>query len=647
VAKASKAPKSDQDILKEARARFKEAIDADSENRQDALDDIKFLWNLRDYQWNEQARQLRKGRPMLTENRLPQYVRMVVNAQRQNRPAINIAPAGDGARVEVAEVMEGMVRHIERWSRADLAYDSSFESAVSSGLGHFRITTDYVGDEGDEQEICIKSIDNSFSVYDDPHYTVPDGSDRKWCFITEWVPRTRFKDEYGFEPLGISDAGTGDGGELWFEEERVLVAEYWRLVKTDRKKVVEQFLMTGDKIIKKSEWPGCYLPIIPVYGEIKNIEGKKYRKSLIRDAKDPARINNYFLSSEVEAVSLQPKAPFLGPVGAFETDADKWSNANAANHAYIQYDVVEGAPPPMRQEPPMFPAALRETRMASIEAMKAIMGIYDASLGARTNETSGVAIQERQEQGDNAVYHYIDNMVRAIRYAGIVIVDLLPKVYEPGRVVRILQPDGEAGMAAIGQAFINPMTMMEQPGYDLTGRYDVVVKAGPSFQTQREESRQALVELGKAYPPLFQLAGDILFKNMDFPDADRIADRLKPQSELPPQIQQQMQEMQQTIQKGQQILGKLQHDVQEKDLQLGQKDLEKQGLENKLQAKEAQEQMMAGDNSAEQMLRLQVENATLKIQLAEQRLELRAMELENREGALAQREEALNPAPLQ
>ena len=536
-----------EDILQEARARFKEALDADAENRQEALDDVKFAWDYHGWQWPLEARKARVGRPCLTENRLPQFIRQIVNAQRQNRPSITVAPANDQAAQGVADVMEGMIRHVEQWSKADLAYDDSFESAVTAGIGYFRVTTEYADDNSFNQEICIRPLDNPFSVYDDPRYTFPDGSDRKYCFVTEMVKRDEFEAQYGFEPAGIDEAGIGDDWHLWFAENEVRVAEYWRLrieeselvdpADPTRKrkvqtKVVEQYLMTGDKIIEETKWLGTMIPIIPVFGEIKSIEGRRFRKSLIRDAKGPQRVNNYFLSAEVESSALQPKAPYVGPTGAFETDREKWNNAHIENYSYLEYD---GETPPQRQEPPQFPAGLRETRMGAIDAMKAIMGIYDASLGARANEVSGVAIQERAIQGDNATYHFIDNMVRAIRYAGQVIIDLLPKVYDAPRVARIIKPDGESQMVAINTIFVDPTTYQQSPGINLSaGRYDLVVKAGPSYQTQRQEAAEMIQKLVSAYPPLMQAAGDILVKNLDFPGAQEIAQRLAPPPPPPP-----------------------------------------------------------------------------------------------------------------
>src|SRR5690242_12050181 len=179
---------------------------------------------------------------------------------------------------------------------------------------------------------------------------MPDGSDYQWCFVTEFEAPDDFEAEHGEKPTAIADSAIGDDAKYWYEDDKVRVAEYWRIRQTSttikqgnrerkvKRPVVEQFLMTGDKIIRESAWLGTMLPIIPVYGETKNIEGRKYRKSLVRDAKTLQKINNFWLSAETQAVALQPKAPWLGPVGAFATDKTKWATANSVNHAYLQYD---------------------------------------------------------------------------------------------------------------------------------------------------------------------------------------------------------------------------------------------------------------------------------------------------------------------
>jgi len=551
-----------ESILKEARARFKLAVEAEEENREAALDDLKFLAG---EQWSTEAAKLRKGRPQLTINRLPQFVRQVVNEQRKTRPAIDVIPTDSKAAKPTADVLQGLVRHIERTSRAKIAYDNAFEYAVSCGFGHFRISTKYCDDSGFDQEIVIDRIANPFSVYRDPTSKEPDHADDRFTFVTDLMDPEDFEAEYGFKPSTIEDAGVGDDVQDWFDGEQVRVAEYWRRVvedvevhalasgrtiegaldkraraslmqmgdavlksRTSRKTRVEQYLMTVDKVIKRAEWPGKYIPIITVIGGEMNVAGKVTLTSLVRFAKDPARMYNYWASAETEVVALQPKAPWIAPEGSFDDHEAEWARANTENTAYLEYRPIQGQPGPQRQFFPGVPQGIREGRMAAAEDIKAVVGMYDASLGARSNETSGVALKARQQEGDTSTYHYIDNQARAIEQCGRIIIDLIPHVYDTPRAVRILGPSDEQELVVINQLFIDPATGQEYM-HDLSlGKYDVGVRVGPSFESKRQEMTQAMIELGQANPQLLQLTGDLIFRNMDWPDSEKIAERLVP-----------------------------------------------------------------------------------------------------------------------
>jgi hypothetical protein len=277
---------------------------------------------------------------------------------------------------------------------------------------------------------------------------------------------------------------------------------------------------------------------VPVYGEELHVDGRRRLRGLVRDAKDPQRMFNYWRTTSTELVALAPKTPFIGRKGAFETDSAKWATANTQSHAYIEYD---GPEPPMRQNfagPPA--AALMEASNAA-DDMKAIMGLYDASLGAASDEASGKAILLRQREGDVSTFHYVDNLNRAMRHAGRILLDLIPKVYATPRVVRILGPDGQARAvnvnsapaAAPGQAGLEDLQEIEKI-YDLTvGKYDLTVSSGPSFTSRREEAANQMIELIRAYPAAAPVIGDLLAKNLDWPGADEVAQRL--QSMLPAQ----------------------------------------------------------------------------------------------------------------
>ncbi|MDX5332101.1 MAG: hypothetical protein LPK04_12980, partial [Caulobacteraceae bacterium] len=301
---------------------------------------------------------------------------------------------------------------------------------------------------------------------------------------------------------------------------------------------VVQHVVTGAEVLETVEWAGRFIPIVPVYGEELRIDGRRRLRSLVRDAKDPQRMFNYWRTTTTELVALAPKAPFIGRKGAFETDAEKWATANVQTHAYLEYD---GPEPPMRQPFAGVPAGALQEALNASDDMKAIMGLHDASLGARSNETSGRAIMARQREGDVSTFHYIDNLSRAIRHAGRILIDLIPKVYAAPRVVRVLRPSGDAKLAAVNQ----PVAVRETDAqgqerevrriYDLSvGKYDLTVRAGPSFTSRREEAATQMIELIRAYPAAAPVIGDLLARNLDWPGAEEIAQRLA--SLLPAQV---------------------------------------------------------------------------------------------------------------
>jgi len=559
---------SDDDILEEARAAFELAADAEAENRRDALDDLRFA-RLGE-QWPEAVRRAREleGRVCLTINRLPAFIRQVVNDARQNKPAIAVHPVDGGSDPETAEVFNGLIRHIEQSSDAEVAYDTALDFAVTCGVGYFRINTRYSADDGFEQDIAIERVANPFGVYGDPESTAADSGDWNTAFVVDSLPRAVFENRWtGADAVDWSGDDPGLAPGVGSSGERVAVAEYWRRERVTRTilalsdgQVVEeavyraqkamfdalgvkvvgrprqaashrvtQRVLSGAQVLETVDWAGRFIPIVPVYGEELVIDGRRRLRSLVRDAKDPQRMFNYWRTTSTELVALAPKAPFIGRAGAFETDSAKWATANTQSHAYIEYD---GPEPPMRQGFAGVPAGALQEAMNASDDMKSIMGLHDASLGARSNETSGRAIMARQREGDVSTFHYIDNLSRAIRHAGRILIDLIPKVYGTSRVVRVLGPDGSAKAVGVGPTGgqgadpAGPLRKVEKI-YDLAaGKYDLTVRAGPSFTSRREEAATQMIELIRAYPASAPVIGDLLARNLDWPGADEIAGRL-------------------------------------------------------------------------------------------------------------------------
>jgi len=557
------------DIIKDARAAFDLAREHEAENRREALDDIRFA-RLGE-QWPAAIRRDREldGRPCLTINRLPAFIRQVVNDARLNKPSITCHPVDSGADPETAEVFNGLIRNIEQGSDAEVAYDTALDFAVTGGFGYFRINTRYASDDAFDQDLVIERVANPFSIYGDPASAAADSSDWNTAFVVDAMSKADFAARWkGADAVDWEADAYGGMADPWREGDRVMVAEYWRreavtrsiLALSDGQVVAQdlyeqqkamfdalgvsvvgrprqvpshrvvQRIMSGAQVLETIDWAGKYIPIVPVYGEELHVDGRRRLRSLVRDAKDPQRMFNYWRTVSTELVALAPKTPFIGRKGAFETDAVKWATANTQTHAYIEYD---GPEPPMRQPFVGTPVGAIQEALYAGDDMKNIMGLHDASLGARSNETSGRAIMARQREGDVSTFHYIDNLSRAIRHAGRILIDLIPKVYSTPRVLRVLGPSGEAQMAPVNQKF--QAEVVDAAGqvrkiekiYDLgVGKYDVTVRSGPSFTSRREEAATQMIELIRAYPPAAPMIGDLLARNLDWPGADEIAQRL-------------------------------------------------------------------------------------------------------------------------
>lgn len=587
----------DKSILEIAKRRFLVASEAEIEIRALALEDTKFRAG---EQWDESVKKAREEdqRPCLTINRLPQYIRQITNDQRQNRPSIKVNPVDDKADVETAKVLQGIIRHIEYDSNADVAYDTGFNHAATGGFGYVRVISEYCDPYSFNQQLKIKSVPNQFSVYLDPNYQEPDGSDANYGFVFIDMNKDDFKAQYPKSELSQMEdwRSLGDNDD-WIKKDSVRIAEYYYKTfeeitivqlsdgliveesqlppalppeitilnkRKSLKPVVKWVKMNGIEILEKTDWVGQWIPIIPILGDQIIVDGKKILEGVIRHAKDPQRMYNYWASSETETIALAPRAPFIAAEGQLTGYEAIWKTANRKNHAYLPYKPtsINGTlvAPPQRNvfEAPV--QAITNARIQSSEDIKATTGIYDASLGSRSSENSGVAIQRRNMQSQTNNFHLIDNLTRSIRHVGRILVEAIPYIYDTPQVIRIMNEDGSVEMATINEMFEAKGKIQ---GHILSnGKYDVTASAGPSYQTKRQEAVASMLSFIQSYPAAAQVIGDLLAKNMDWPGADQIAERLKKtlppgiaeekdqdhnQMPVPPEAQAQMQQMQQMI----------------------------------------------------------------------------------------------------
>lgn len=593
------------DALKLMRKRFDDADERGSEQRLESREDRKFIAG---DQWPQEIKNARSqdNRPTLMVNRLPQFKRQITNDLRQNRPAIKVNPVDDTADLETAEAFQGLIRHIEYDSGADTAYDTAVDSQVTGGLGYFLIATEYVSPVSFDLEVKIKRILDPDSVYFDPNSTEPDGSDAQFAFLAVDFTKDEFKARWPNAKCLSADFIKEDG-DKWITDDNIRVAAYYSIEHEEKTlnlmedgSIVEGTLPEDTNVVKKKTaqvpkvmhrytnghefleetvFPGRYIPIIPVIGEEVVIEGKRSLYGIVRFAKDPQRMLNYWVSAETEAIALAPRTPWIGAEGQFEGHEAQWKTANTKNHPYLQYkptmlDNEKAAPPPSRAQFEPAVAAITQARMQSSEDLKATTGIYDAAMGAGSNEKSGVAIQRRANQSQTANFHFSDNLSRSLKHAGRILVDVIPHVYDTERAVRIIGENDEQKIVRINQALKDGKMI----AFGL-GKYDVTISNGPSYQTKRQEAVAAMLEFTRSMPAQAAVVSDLLAKEMDWPGADEFAKRFKKTlppgmaddeesgpAPIPPEIQAQMQQMQQQMQAMQQALQGAQQELQIKEL---------------------------------------------------------------------------------
>jgi hypothetical protein len=557
----------DEDIPAEARRHLQEAATAEARWREDAKEDLMFRTG---DQWPEKILRDREvaGQPSLTFNLIPKFIRQITGDARQNKPAIDVHPVDSKSDKLTARVIKGITRHIEYNSKADATYIEGLEQSTLTGQGYWQVTTRYVDDESFDQDIVIEPIHNPLSVYFDPLSKKPTREDAMWAMVREWINKDVYKQLYGNKVKPQKDAldAVNDANKdmEWFSDDAVAVANYYKkepkkytlnhwsyptvdgekadivlkeeepepvgatLVKSREVEAFEVYCykITGYEIIEKTKIPGKYIPIIPVNGEVINLEGMSYRHGIVRFMKDPQRFWNYWLTMATEQVALAPKAPWLVTPEMIEGFQNEWDNAGSANYPYLKFRPDPAAPgaSPRRESPPQLSPAYPVLLQIAQNGLNDTTGIYKPALGQESNETSGRAILARQREGDTGSYVYIDNWVSAIEFTGVVILSMIPEVYDTARIVRIVGDDDEISMVPINQ-LINVEGVNHL--YDLTvGRYDVRISTGPSYTTKRIETANSMLEFVRIYPAAAPLLGDLIAKNMDWPDADEVAGRL-------------------------------------------------------------------------------------------------------------------------
>lgn len=642
----------DRDVIVDAKGFLQMCISADA-NRDARLDDLRFLSG---DQWPDQVKRQRdvERRPCLTINKLPTFLHQVTNDQRMNVPSIKVSPVND-ADEEKAEIMQGLIRHIEYSSNADVCYDTAVNSAAAIGDGYFRLVTDYCTPDSFDQEIKFKRIRNSFTVYFDPNSQEPDGSDARRCMLSFRMPKADFEKQYPHAQVpsaGFQQGAGDDSNKDWLGADFVRIAEYYRIEdepatlielsngeteyedelvelppgvtitrkrQTTKQKVM-WYKLTALELLDSVEIKCRWIPVFPVYGDEIDLDGKIIRSGIIRNAKDPAQMYNFWMTAATEEIALRPKTPYIGAEGQFEGYEDDWNQANVKSFSYLEYKPVDLngqlAPPPQRQPPADIPQGLLTMAMHANDNIKATTGLFDSSLGAMGNARSGVQERSQQRQGDVANFHFSDNLHRTVRHAARCLVDMIPNYYDGTRIVRIMGEDDKISSIQINQPkkVADPETgqAIDQILNDMTvGEYDIVVKAGPSYSTLREEAADSMIEFGKSWPKLMDVAGDKVIRNMDWPGADEIADRVA--KTIPPELRDDDQAQQQDANVIQTPQGPIPVDQVPQILEQMNQQIQQMGQ----QLQEAQSGVQKAQITAQSQLQQKQIDAEARVQVAE------------------------------
>jgi hypothetical protein len=581
-----------EDFLQDMREEYQLDYDFDRDNRENALEDKRFAAG---QQWDPIVLEQRKGLPCLVINSVPQFIAQLVGDWRESKRGVKILPTEEGDK-DLADIRADLVRSVETQSRADRVYDNAFESAVSCGDGAFRIAVEYAKDDVFDQDIFIRPIDDALSVVWDRLSVDPTGRDARHCFVDDLIPTKDFERKWpDAKPSELSNREYSQMvSDRWIESDGIRVTEYWRLIDRDRLLVLfedgsvrfvdenldelvskhgnpvksrvapctyaQMHLVTGYDILSGPyEYRLNRVPIIRMSGRVVNVAGQRIRYGIVRFMKDSVRLRNFHRSVAAEQLGYAPKAQWIATESAVEGYEDELRKAHLSRDPLIKVsdDAIIGQNI-QRLDPPKWQAALHQEAEANVQDMKDVTGIHDASLGIRSNETSGRAINARQREGDIAAITYYDNGNAAVLEAGDVMNQLISQIYDGTRIIRVIGEDEKTKFLKI-----NDPNDPRSPDLSV-GRYDVALATGASYTTRRVEAAQAMMDAVQVWPQLLQVAGDLVAKAQDWPGADDLAERLKktiPQQFLDPedregpdpQVQQMEMAMQALMQENQQL----------------------------------------------------------------------------------------------
>lgn len=576
-----------RDLMAEVMECWKDGMAAERENYRLAAEDMRFVDDDGPAaQWEANALTKRAGRPCYTFDRTSSSIDQVKGDQRQNSPGIIIRPTDAQSSRETATIFEGIIRDIESCSQAQIAYDNAFDCSIKGGVGYWAIMPYYPDDTSFDQRIRIDWIENPFTVLIDPGARDWLKRDAGWAIQSEQLTKESYEAKYPDMDVKSMDF-VNQFDRDWYSTTHIRVGIYWkRIIKpkrlvllsngqvreyTDIQAIKDELAQApggaitikAERVVNSStlrwwklsaagilegpiDYNWKYIPIVPVYGRTANLEGKRKYRGLVRKAKDAQRVFNYVSSTTVEAYALTPRAPIFATAAMIQGYETQYANANVQNHPYLLYNIDPKSPTvaPTRAPPPEISTAAVSIMMQAADNVRATTGYFQSSLGQPDNAEAGVAINARKTEGDVGSYEFTSNLAKSMQYSGEILLDMIPKVMDGARVVRIMGLDGKTDFVPINMTRAQAQQKIPQippnpqvhGGGDPTqvlndlsaGQYDVTVAIGPAYTTLRERTEEALVNLaGLPNSPIMSVGADLIAKNLDSPVSRELERRLR------------------------------------------------------------------------------------------------------------------------
>lgn len=548
-------------FLSHVRKLYTDDRDADIDNRDASIEDAEFFAGK---QWDDKIKARREGKrkPVLTVNRTVAFIGQIVGTRRLNETVVKILPEYGGTQA-IAETRSGLIRHSEKKSKADRAYDTALQNCAIGGIGNFGVGLDYARYDVFEQDINWREFPDAYSVTWDRLIQDKTGRDANHVFIEDTLARTTYEDKYpGVQPSEFVDDQVDNHMSGWFTSDDVRVVEFWRM----RYEACELALLQDGSIKDITQWPEddprrsqiairpetgmpytreamrpyceCYVvsgtdilagpyrlnisrvPVFRVPAWEITIAGKRFRFGLLRFLKDPQRLHNYWRSTIAEKLMMTPRARWVASDAAVAGREAQWRNAHLSDDPLLIYNAESGQAPEYTQPAQLEVALVQEANM-SVQDMRDVSNIHEAMLGQQSNEVSGKAIVARQRVGDIGTIIYHDNTNAAIEEGGGVANELIDIAFDAPRTIITLGPDGKVGTVRINDP-------SDPESQDITvGRYGVTVTTGPSTATKRVEAQEAMLSVFNAAPQVFAQAADLWAEELDFPGASKLARRLR------------------------------------------------------------------------------------------------------------------------